>query len=77
MEQQNPVTGTDEIQRVETALNALSAKKAANDAMRKASHDLPSSAAYSVDSHRSSFPSWPSTIVLGCFSGTATSKARA
>ena len=46
MEQRDPVRGTDEIQRVETALNALSAKKAANDAMRKASHDLPSSAAY-------------------------------
>ena len=40
--------GTDDLQRVERALDALAAKKAANDAMRKASHDLPSSAAYSV-----------------------------
>lgn len=37
-----------DIARVEKALESLSVKKAANDAMRKAAHDLPSAAAYAV-----------------------------
>ena len=64
MEQRDPVACTDEIQRVETALNALSAKKAANDAMRKASticRQAPPTASYRIDgmrpgSRRSSSP---------------------
>lgn len=64
MQRDDSAAADGQVERVERALEALTVKRAANEAMRKAAHDLPSATAHGVLSRLERDESRLSAIVV-------------